>query len=138
MAGIWLCYGMDKQGFNVQFLAAVTDFSLPQSIQTSSGAHSVYSVSVRGSFSRDKVNSTWSWQLTPSMCQVKRCTSTITIFLHGKHRDNLIILTRDIHGCVYMNKLWLYDKYLYSCLHSLRLQDGDNYESFNFTLLFYW
>jgi hypothetical protein len=28
---------MDKQGFSVQFLAAVTDFSLPQSIQTSSG-----------------------------------------------------------------------------------------------------
>ena len=77
-----------------------------------------------------------SWQLTPSLCQVKSYTSTITIFLHGKHRDNLIILIRDIDDCVYMNMLWLYDWYLYSCLQGLGLQE-DNYEPFIFTVLIY-
>ena len=76
-------------------------------------------ISVRGSLSRGKVNSTWSWQLTPTLCQVKSYTSTINIFLHGRHRDTLIILIRNIHNCVCTNMLWLYDWYLYSCLHGL-------------------
>jgi len=58
----------------VRLLAGATDFSLLQSTETSSGAHTFsHWISNRGPFSVAKQLGVWSWSLTSIYCQGQEC-----------------------------------------------------------------